>query len=153
MSAGFPLASGHAAETKCLRVSVQKLHRDELETAVRSDIEAADRRFCEAVARGDVEAAAREVYTADAVILPPGAEMIRGREDIISFWREAADTLSLDRVEVFTVELRKAGEFVHQVGRAVLTVGGEQVAGKYTVLWRQENGQWKWHVDCWNLNS
>lgn len=137
---------------------MQELHHSgglssDVEGSVRSDIEQADRRFCEAIGRGDIEGAAREVYTADAVILPPGAEMVRGRDSIIEFWKEAAKALSLEQVELSTVELQKAGDFVHQIGRAALTLGGQEAEGKYTLLWKQEGGRWKWHVDCWNLNS
>lgn len=120
---------------------------------VRSEIESADRRFCEAVGQGDVEGAARGVYTQDAVILPPGADMVRGREAIVDFWRGAAEALGVQAVELSTVELCRAGDFVHQIGRARLTLGGQQVDGKYTVLWKQEDGRWKWHVDCWNLDA
>ena len=125
----------------------------DVDSAVRSQIAEADRRFCEAVGRGDVEGAALDVYTSDAVILPPGAAMVRGREAIVGFWRDAAQALSLEQVELSSVELCRAGDYVHQVGRAVLTAGGQQVVGKYVVLWKQEDGRWKWHVDCWNLDS
>lgn len=125
----------------------------DVESAVRSEIEQADRQFCDAVGRGDVEVAAREVYTSDAVILPPGAEMVSGRDSIIQFWQDAAKALSLEEVELSTIELQRAGDFVHQIGRAVLTVGGQRAEGKYTLLWKQEGGRWKWHIDCWNLNS
>ena len=120
---------------------------------VRSEIEQADRRFGEAIARGDAEGAARDVYTEDATILPPGAPMIRGRDNIVDFWREAALELALEKAELSTVELKSAGEFVYQIGRADLVLGGQRVQGKYTMLWRQEDGRWKWHVDCWNLDA
>lgn len=120
---------------------------------IRSEIEQADRRFGEAIARGDAEGAAREVYSEDAVILPPGADIVRGRDDIVGFWRDAASALKLERADLTTVELHRAGDFVHQIGRASLVLGGQEVHGKYTVLWKQEGGRWKWHVDCWNLNS
>ena len=123
------------------------------QNSVRSQIEAADRRFCESVARGDVAGAAANVYTSDAVILPPGAAMVRGRDDIVAFWQAAASELQLEQVNLTTVDLRDAGEFVHQIGKAELVLGGQRVEGKYTVLWKQEDGAWKWHVDCWNMNS
>lgn len=120
---------------------------------IRSEIEQADRRFGEAIARGDAEGAAREVYSEDAVILPPGADIVRGRDNIVSFWRDAARDMSLEKVELSTVELQQAGDFVHQVGRALLVAGGQEIRGKYTVLWKREDGRWKWHIDCWNTNS
>jgi len=41
----------------------------------------------------------------------------------------------------------------HEVGRAVLTLGGQQAAAKYVVVWRQEDGRWRWHVDIWNMEA
>lgn len=120
---------------------------------LRCEIERADRGFCEAIGNGDAEGAASNVYTADATILPPGVPIVSGRDAIVSFWRDAAKELNLQQVRLSTVELTAAGDYVHQIGRAVLTLGGAQVEGKYTMLWKQEDGQWKWHVDCWNLNS
>ena len=119
----------------------------------RQEIGDADRAFGEAIARGDVEGAARNVYTQDATILPPGAEMIRGRDNIVAFWRDAAAQLGLEKAELTTVELVAAGAFIHEVGRAVLILRGQAVEGKYTVLRKQEGGRWKWHVDCWNMNA
>ena len=124
-----------------------------IDDSLRAEIGEADRRFCEAIGSGDVEGAARDIYTRDAVILPPGADIVRGRDEIIAFWRDAGSQLGLEAVELTTVELTKAGDYVHQIGRATLTAGGQKIEGKYTVLWKQEDGRWKWHVDCWNLNA
>ena len=121
---------------------------------IRRAIAEADRRFCEAFNAGNVEGAARGVYTADALILPPGGEMVRGRDSIIGFWRGAAEQMGIVRVELATVEVAQAGEFAHQVGRATLTLqGGQQVPVKYLVIWKQVDGRWKWHIDIWNSSQ
>ena len=40
----------------------------------------------------------------------------------------------------------------YEIGRATLDLGGGQQAhAKYVVIWRQEDGQWRWHVDIWNM--
>ena len=57
-----------------------------------------------------------------------------------------------------TVDVMPSGDGVVEIGRAVLTVetgpgATAQMEGKYVVYWRQESGQWKWHVDIWNTNS
>lgn len=137
---------------------MQKLHHTDTAPGqaaenLQREIAAVDHAFCDAIALGDAEGAARNVYTQDAVILPPGAEIVRGRETIATFWRDAAAQMGLEKVELTTVALAPAGDYVHQIGRAVLTVGGQRVEGKYTMLWKREDGCWKWHVDCWNMNS
>lgn len=119
---------------------------------IRGAVAQADQRFSALIGRGDAAAAAKGVYTRDASILPPGAKMIRGRDAIVEFWRAAVEQ-GLEAAELETVELRVAGEFIHQIGRALLTVQNQPVPAKYAVLWKQEDGQWKWHVDVWNTDQ
>lgn len=41
-----------------------------------------------------------------------------------------------------------------EIGRAELLGGsGQTVAPKDVVQWKQEDGDWKWHVDIWNGNE
>jgi ketosteroid isomerase-like protein len=122
--------------------------------SISARIRAVDTLFMQHFNRGDAEGAARAVYTADAVIGPPGSPMIQGRDDIASFWKGAQQQLGIEACDLVTVQLLSAGEFVHQLGRATLTLaGGQQAAGKYAVLWKEEGGEMKWHVDIWNMDA
>jgi ketosteroid isomerase-like protein len=99
-----------------------------------------------------------QVYTEDARILPPGGPMVSGREAIKQFWAGMIQAVNPKSAELFSVEVMPAGENIVEIGRAVLTVEPEpgktaQMEGKYVVYWRQEAGQWKWHVDIWNMNA
>jgi ketosteroid isomerase-like protein len=99
-------------------------------------------------------AALDRVYTADARIMPPGAPMIEGREQIKKFWGQAIQAMGATSAKLATVSAEGAGDGVVEIGKADLTVGGGQtVAVKYVVHWKQEDGTWKWHVDIWNLNQ
>jgi ketosteroid isomerase-like protein len=121
---------------------------------IRQGIDQANQGFEEAFNRGDPAAAARGVYTRDARILPPGAEMIQGRESIEQFWKAAAEQLGIRSVKLETVELQPMGDGALEIGRAMLGLeGGQQLAVKYVVVWKQEDGGWKWHVDIWNTNA
>jgi ketosteroid isomerase-like protein len=94
------------------------------------------------------------VYTADARILPPGAPMIAGRENIKGFWKQAIAGLGLKSAKLATVEAETTGDSVVEIGTADLTVGdGSVVTVKYVVHWKQEDGDWKWHVDICNPNQ
>ncbi len=111
-----------------------------------------NRRFEAAFAHGDPARAAREVYTRDAHVMPPGATTVRGREAAGQFWAGAAAQLGITAVALETVDLQPLGEGAYELGRGTLTVGGgQQVVAKYVVVWRQEEGRWRWHVDIWNL--
>lgn len=94
------------------------------------------------------------VYTANARILPPGADLIEGRAAIAQFWEQAVTSLNVLAAALRTVDARTTGECVIEIGRAELQLdGGQSVALKYVVEWRQENGQWRWHTDIWNTNA
>lgn len=111
-----------------------------------------NRRFEAAFAEGDPARAAREAYTRDARVMPPGGPTMIGREAAEQFWAAAAGQLGITAVTLETVDLQPLGDGAYEVGRGVLTVGGgQQVAAKYVVIWRQEDGRWRWHVDIWNM--
>jgi ketosteroid isomerase-like protein len=111
-----------------------------------------NRRFEAAFTEGDPARAAREVYTRDARVMPPGAATVLGRGAAEQFWAGTAAQLGITAVVLETVDLQPLGEGAYEVGRGILTVGGgRQVVAKYVVIWREEEGRWRWHVDIWNL--
>lgn len=105
------------------------------------------------VAKRDVQQLDR-VYTAGARLLPPGGAMITGREGIRTFWQQAIAGMALHSAHLTTVEAQAVGDGVFEIGRAELTLGeGQSATLKYIVLWKQEDGDWKWDVDIWNANE
>jgi ketosteroid isomerase-like protein len=99
-------------------------------------------------------AALDQVYTADARVMPPGAETVQGIDNIRAFWAQAIDSLGVQSILLQTISLQTAGDFVFEIGRAQLHTGvGDPVPAKFVVIWKQENGVWKWNVDIWNTVS
>ena len=95
-----------------------------------------------------------DVYTNDARVLPPGAEMISGSQNIKAFWRQAVEGMDVKSARLSTVHAEACGEHVVEIGSAELALGnGNKVAVKYVVYWKPENGRWKWAIDIWNTNS
>jgi ketosteroid isomerase-like protein len=99
-----------------------------------------------------------QIYTADARILPPGAPMISGREEIKGFWFDMIRSFNAKSVVLESVDVMPAGDGVVEIGKATLTVepAGQsetQLEVKYVVFWKQEDDLWKWHVDVWNMNG
>jgi ketosteroid isomerase-like protein len=98
------------------------------------------------------------VYTADAYILPPGASMISGRPAIKQFWSNLILSVNAKSALLTSIEVMPAGDGIVEIGSATLAIEPEgqsaaELEVKYVVYWRQEDGQWKWHVDIWNQNS
>jgi ketosteroid isomerase-like protein len=99
-------------------------------------------------------AALDTIYTAGARILPPGAPMIEGRENIKAFWGQAVVALDVKSCTLASVNAEMAGDTIVEIGKAeIVTNGGATVAVKYVVHWKQEDGRWKWNTDIWNLNQ
>ena len=121
---------------------------------IRSKIDAANRGFVEAFNKGDLAKAMR-VYTKDATILPPNAEMIKGIEGITAFWQGALG-MGVKEANLETVEVTLMGEdSAREIGKYVLKIQPEGATvftdkGKYLMIWKLVDGSWKWHTDAWN---
>jgi ketosteroid isomerase-like protein len=107
----------------------------------------------EVVMKGNLNALDR-VCTSGARILPPGAPMVEGREQIKAFWNQAINGMKVTGAKLTIMNAERVGNDVIEIGRADLSVArGGVVTVKYVVHWKQEEGAWKWHVDIWNLSE
>lgn len=92
-------------------------------------------------------------YTSDAKIYPPGSESISGNTAIGTFWKAVYES-GVKRAKLDTVEAEQTGDQIVEVGN--YTLYGDNDAqldtGKYIVVWKQENGDWKLHRDIWNTS-
>ncbi len=122
---------------------------------IRKTIEEGNIIFGEAFRRGDAAAVA-ELYTADALLLPPNSEKIYGKNRINEFWAGAikmgATDVTLTSVHVFLM-----GHYTCEIGQYNLTIEPQNVPtiedkGKYLVIWKEQDGNWKLHIDIWNTN-
>lgn len=100
--------------------------------------------------RGDAEGMA-DLYTHDGQLLPPGSDIVTGRENVAEFWQGVFD-MGVENVELDPVEVEDHGNTGIEVGRFTLgdTEGETLDQGKYLVIWKQEDGEWKVHRDIWN---
>jgi uncharacterized protein (TIGR02246 family) len=98
----------------------------------------------EAVAAQDA-GAVLSLYTADAIVLPPGSAPICGR-DAIQDWYTTAFGMGIAWLEVMTDSLRSVNDttLVEQ-GRYRIGQGPDEVAdaGSYTVYWVCCDGDWR----------
>ncbi|HEU5039467.1 MAG TPA: SgcJ/EcaC family oxidoreductase [Gemmatimonadales bacterium] len=119
--------------------------------SARRAIEAAVSRYVAASNRGDAEALT-ELYTEDAVLLPPDHAAIHGREAIGEFWRQGTDS----GLAVRTLRVEVDGSIGYLVGQYNLPPTDEEPAdsGKYVMcLRRQRDGSWKLSADIWNSSA
>lgn len=109
--------------------------------------------FSRFVVAGDNRAIA-DAYTAEASILPPGLDIISGTEGIRSYWsRKPGNTTTFHKIT--PVEIVVQGDTAYDHG--YYEVSGisqgkpfEGARGKYLIVWRKQDGEWKIHLDAWN---
>jgi ketosteroid isomerase-like protein len=122
---------------------------------VRNEMEKTNRTFESEVAGKRDFTALKNVYTKDARILPPGAEMVTGLEQIQAFWQQAAASRGVESVKLETIDAEILGDTAIEIGRAELRTShpASPTLVKYVVVWKRKDNAWKWHVDIWNAMS
>lgn len=106
---------------------------------------------------GDI-AAITAVYDTNAALLMPGAPAFVGIEAISAAWQGLVDTpgISLE-AEPIEIEFSESGEMAMDRGwyrLTTATAGASTVEeGKYLVVWRKTDGQWRMIADMINNNA
>jgi uncharacterized protein (TIGR02246 family) len=121
-------------------------------SGVQPAIEAANAQFSAAAAKGD-GAGLAALYAADAQLLPPGSEVIRGMDAIQKFWQRALDS-GVAGIGLKTLEVFAEGSTATEVGQYELRDKEGKVLdhGKYIVVWRHEGDKWKLLRDMFSTN-
>lgn len=107
--------------------------------------------YLDAYRRNDPNAIAG-LYSRDAVLLPPGHDLVRGRDDIRTYWSrgmEAGFAMDTLRIEV-------AGGSGYVVGRYYVPPDDDDDAetGKFIIAFRREtDGVWRITADIWNADT
>ncbi len=109
--------------------------------------------FMHAFEQGDAAGVAA-CYTEAGQVLPPGSDIITGKEAIEGFW-SAVMGMGVKKIELATLELDHQGDTAIDVGRVCLyTETGDTIDDpKFLVIWKREGGQWKMHRDIWNSDT
>jgi len=119
----------------------------------RAAIEAANRRFVAALSSGDAAAIAT-LYATNAQVFPPHSDIVRGPQAIEQFWKGVIDS-GVKGATLKTLEVERHDDIAYEVGTYTMAgEGGKALdSGKYVVVWKREQGQWKLHRDIWNIST
>jgi uncharacterized protein (TIGR02246 family) len=119
-------------------------------TEVHDAIAAANENFMTAARRGDAAGLAA-LYTENGQVLPPNSDFVTGRAAIQVF-RQAVIDMGIKEAKLEIIEVEGHGDTAIEVSRFTLygEAGKELDKGKYIVIWKQEQGQWKLHRDIFN---
>ncbi|NND72223.1 MAG: DUF4440 domain-containing protein [Rhodothermales bacterium] len=121
-------------------------------TAIYKNIKA----FSQAYMDADYELLA-SFYTEDGMILPPGTDIIVGREAIEKRWTLPAEIKTLhhavkpERIEIVGDHAWDVGYYK---GKTRNRDGSEsEWGGKYLIVWQKVDGQWLILADAWNRTN
>lgn len=122
----------------------------QMETGIQAQIEAANTAFMRHFENHDAAALA-ELYTEEAQLLPPNSDFVTGKPAIQAFWN-ALFEMGIDKATLEIVELEQCGDTAVEISHYTMLGPGDQPldSGKYIVIWKKVNGQWKLHRDIFN---
>lgn len=101
-------------------------------------------------------ALAASYYAEDAVLVPPGEPLVRGRAAIEAYWKVAIDSGGVRDASVETIDAQSSGDLGYEIGTYVLTANGPngeavQDHGRYIeLLKRDTDGKWYSTAGIWN---
>lgn len=121
--------------------------------ATQGTMEALGKKYDDAFNRRDATALAL-LYASDAKIILPEQDVISGRPAIEKFWRTEL-AVSVGKQKSTTVEVEDHGDVAFETGEWVIEMPDSGVAdrGKFVLVWKRNDGQWKIHRETWNLDA
>ncbi len=121
-------------------------------TEIRDTIQVEDEKFMATFDRGD-PAGMAALYTDNGQLLPANSDFITGKQAIQDFWQGVMD-MGVKKAKLEPIEVEGHSDTAYEVGKYTLQGEGGQVldTGKYMVIWKQEEGQWKLHRDIWTTS-
>lgn len=116
---------------------------------VRSAVQNFEQNFASGNAQGIAS-----LYASDGSLFPPGAGIQKGTNAIQNFWQMVMN-MGIKTAHLETLEVEQEGETAIEVGQYELGgADGQRIdQGKYIVIWKREDGQWKLHKDIWNTSQ
>ena len=118
------------------------------------EIKKAKQQYLEALNEGDAAMLAR-MSTERAILLPPNAEMIEGREAIEKYWRSVF-AAGLRDVSTRTVRVDEyGGDAAREIGRIRVNAPAPRdvLEGKYVIVWRKRGENWLLDSVIWNFTQ
>lgn len=106
--------------------------------------------WAQGLSNGDVQPLVA-AYSPQAKAYVPNHGLIEGLPMIEGAWQQAIND-GLRHVAIETQEVTQDGVHGYEIGTySILNKQGEATeSGHYLIIWRLENGDWKWYRHFWN---
>ena len=123
---------------------------EESNSDISDDISGVNKDFMSGVANQDAAAIA-DVYTEDGQVLPPNAETGVGKANIQVIMQGFFDS-GVRGLKLESIEIESYGDNAYELGKYTLLAEGEVEVdkGKYIVIWKKVDGEWKYYRDIFN---
>lgn len=121
----------------------------------RKAIEAANQDFIVALKKNDAKAIA-DTFEPDAVLLPPHADAVHGRDAIAKFFTGFAAPVVIDETSSVTLDVTVAATTAYETGLYTMTTHTGNAApvadhGKYLYVWKHDSdNHWRITREIWN---
>lgn len=128
---------------------MENFNLDTIKQIIEKDHQAYDENF----AKGDASQFAKH-YTTDACIFPTNYPKMFGTEAINAFF-DGAYKMGIRNIKLTSSEVMGGPEFVIESGAVELLIDKNisVYKGKFIIIWKQENDQWKMYRDIWNIDT
>ena len=123
----------------------------------RSEIERLSGEWSAAFNGDDPARAVADLYSQDAVLLPPPgppafeAVAVEGRDAVAGFVQDYVDLFLEEKLPSEVREVLALGDAVLEIGTWRARHADREREGHVMRLWRQEGGRWKVHREVFNL--
>jgi ketosteroid isomerase-like protein len=119
---------------------------------VKAAINEVNQKFSQAVSQNDSVGWAG-LYHSEAILMAPNGDSMTGTDNLLAFF-SAIKRLGVKTIKLTSTEVIGQPEAVVETGEYVLEGddGAMLDRGKYIVVWREENNQWKLFRDIWNTS-
>ena len=93
------------------------------------------------------------IYTEDGQIMPPNAPMTEGKSNVQQTIQGFLDA-GVKGLTLESVEIERFGNTANEIGKYTLYADGDTEIdnGKYIVIWKNIDGEWKYYRDIFNSN-
>ena len=127
---------------------------DAVDTALEAEtIMELDREWAQRFADRDFDWIAA-LQAENAVLLPPGADIMHGPEDIRGAWEGMATTIPGTSWEPVMAKVSSSGDMAYAYGTvSAVDADGNATPMKYLEVWVKIDGEWKVAADVFNANG
>jgi ketosteroid isomerase-like protein len=137
------------SDTKVAGASTEEAPFDKQATI--TVIDSLNKKYADAMLKGD-SAAVVAMFTSDGKVLPPN-EAEAGAAAMGTMIKGLPQS-GITKIIFKTDDLFGSGEYVTEAGHYEMGDSTRTFEkGKYLVVWKKQNGQWKLHRDIWNSNA